>query len=227
MKCPHCKLENPAEAITCDCGYNFRTKAMSVATPKPPVVPAPGPTAGTRRCPFCAETILAEAIRCKHCHSDLRSGASGSAAAGGAAVGETLGVIMLLVPVAATLLVWFWVGQMNLLQGPGSTLSFLGIVTVIATAALGAAEANTLGVGSDADQARHREQRSGPVVWFFFIALLWVVGFPAWLYQRSRYGLKSLVVGGVVVALIFAGSLVAMASAIEAKAGQLRNLFGQ
>lgn len=26
MKCPNCSLENPPEAIQCDCGYNFKTK---------------------------------------------------------------------------------------------------------------------------------------------------------------------------------------------------------
>jgi hypothetical protein len=63
-------------------------------------------------CPLCGESILAVAIKCKHCGSML----SGDAPAG--QVGpqatttepdETLGFAMVGIPVFGTLLVWFWV----------------------------------------------------------------------------------------------------------------------
>lgn len=37
MQCPICKLENPPDAILCDCGYNFQTRRAPVpqqATPR-------------------------------------------------------------------------------------------------------------------------------------------------------------------------------------------------
>ena len=34
MKCPHCNLENPDNAIQCDCGHDFKTKL--VMRPKSP-----------------------------------------------------------------------------------------------------------------------------------------------------------------------------------------------
>lgn len=39
---------------------------------RPPVPPAQTPPrAATKKCPFCAEEILAEAVKCKHCQSSL------------------------------------------------------------------------------------------------------------------------------------------------------------
>jgi hypothetical protein len=35
--------------------------------------PAPQPTRQTKTCAFCAEEILAAAIKCKHCGSDVRA----------------------------------------------------------------------------------------------------------------------------------------------------------
>ncbi len=37
-------------------------------------------TQQTRKCPFCAEDIKAEAVKCKHCRADLRHPASPAAA---------------------------------------------------------------------------------------------------------------------------------------------------
>jgi hypothetical protein len=55
------------------------------------------------------------------------------------------------------------------------------------------------------------------------LLFLWILGFPMWLYQRSRYGRKNLVVGGIVVAIVFVGSWASMAGAIEAKRSEITN----
>lgn len=157
--------------------------------------------------------------------------AVGSPAAGKTqAPQETLGIIILLVPLVAALLIWFWIGSMNLLQSPGSTLSFLAIATVIITGVLVGVEANQLGIGAKSDTAKKERksfsmEESGPVGWAVLTMLLWIVGYPAYLWYRSKYGAKNMVVGGLAVALVFLGSLVLMNAAIEEKKGEVRESF--
>ena len=97
VNCPHCKqsLEVPQEMIndeidcpSCSNHFQFRRPQPKLkAAPKrfinlkPKPLPelkdfeiqlAPVPSK-TKFCPFCGEEILTVAIKCKHCHSGLKS----------------------------------------------------------------------------------------------------------------------------------------------------------
>lgn len=145
---------------------------------------------------------------------------------------EALGTIIVLLPLLATALIWFWVGSMNLLQDPSGTLTMLTIGTVVATAILMAVEASQLGMGSTLD-ARGKKG-SSPAAWFFLTCLLWIVAFPWYLDQRRHYGRRPLVVAGILIGLLFVGSAFSMGSQIEAQKSRVRdslqqfqNRFGQ
>ena len=127
---------------------------------------------------------------------------------------ELLGVIMLVVPIVAILLMWQWVGSMNLLQNPASSLQMIVILTIVGTATLGAVEASRLGIGSEAD-IKNGKKQSGPGVWFLFILVMWILGFPMYLYWRSRYGRKNDLGVGIVAAVLFAGVAYTMGATIE------------
>jgi len=120
---------------------------------------------------------------------------------------ETLGIIMLVLPLATSLLIWQWVGGMNLLQNPGSVLALLSIGTVVVTGILAGIEADKLGVGKGKtlDKNGREKHQTGPIGWAITVMLLWIVGFPAYLYWRSRYGAKNMLIGGIGVALLFVG----------------------
>lgn len=135
---------------------------------------------------------------------------------------ETLGIILLLLPLVAALLIWFWIGSMNLFQNPGSTLSMLSIGTVVITGILVGVEANQLGIGINTDTDKKGRKKTGPIGWAILTMLVWIVGYPAYLWYRSKYGAKNMVVGGIAVALVFLGVVGLMNTAIEDKKDEVR-----
>jgi hypothetical protein len=168
-----------------------------------------------KTCSFCGEEILSVAKKCKHCGSALAEQDAVAPAA-------DYGLALLAIPAAATMLVWFWVSGMNLMQSPGSTLTLIGVVTVLATAVIAAMEAAKAGMTRDKSKGTHT-----PVTWFFLIVLLWIVGYPAYLLKRKHYGLKNRLVPGLLLALVFLASWSMMNSAIETRKAEIRGNLEQ
>jgi hypothetical protein len=128
------------------------------------------------------------------------------------------GMFLLGMPVVASLLIWFWVGSMSLFQSPGSTMSLIMIGTVFGTATLAATEASKNGMKSIRSQGTYNATS-----WFFIFILLWIVGYPVYLYKRKHYGLKNLLAVGLIVAITFLVSYGLMSSAIDEKVAAIQN----
>jgi hypothetical protein len=173
----------------------------------------------TKACPMCGEEILIAAKKCKHC-GELLDATTRAAANPTKEPSDAIGMVIMLLPVASAALMWFWISSMNLLQSPGSTLMGITIVTVLATSTLMAVEASKLGMSSK----RGGFLSMGPAGWFICGIGFWIVAFPAYLYYRSKFGVKNYIFGGLASAFVFLGVAVALNVAIELpKSSVLRN----
>jgi hypothetical protein len=175
----------------------------------------------TKKCRFCGEEILAVAIKCKHCGSNLSENVSAMSTTSRPAA--DYGMLLLAIPVIATLLIWFWVSGMNLFQAPAQTMALIMLATVLITAIVAATEAKKVGMESNRDEGTY-----SATAWFFLIVFLWVICYPAYLFKRRKYGLANYLVIGILVTVIFVGSWGVMSAAIENKVsnvqGNLKNI---
>jgi hypothetical protein len=166
-----------------------------------------------KACPFCAEEILAAAQRCKHCNSHLNEENVTEASESS----KSYDMFLLAIPLVGTMLVWFWISGLNLFQSPGSKMALILILVVLGTGIVAAMEAKNVGMTSDKAKGTYSSTS-----WFFIISLLWVVGYPAYLFKRRQFGLKNRLVPGLAVAVMFMGSWMLMNGAIEDKKAEVR-----
>lgn len=202
-----------------------QTSSSKVALPPLPAVPTNGwhvantvaSSEGMKRCIFCEEEILASAKKCKHCGSLLEGDISGPGISKPAA---DYGIFLLAIPVVAAMLIWFWVGNMNLFQMPGDSMALIMIATVVGTASVAAMEASKVGMTSNRQNGIY-----SPTEWFLIISLLWIIGYPAYMYKRRYFGLADHLAAGLCIAFTFAASWASMNSVIEDQKTELRGKF--
>lgn len=178
MNCPHCDNVIDANASICSaCNKDVRPVPRRSATLDPAAAltdleaaAQTPPVRRTKQCPFCAETILAEAVVCKHCKSDLTARRPTKAnlpfpPVPGAKATSGLAYFVLLVVITAIMLslapVVFW----------------LGVV------------ASMIWVGFDASRHKlgeYESSLSSPTMACLGTIALWIVVFPYYLAIRSR-----------------------------------------
>lgn len=124
-------------------------------------------------------------------------------------------LLLLGIPLFASLLSYFWVGGLNLLQDPSQKLNLILIFTILSTAIVAAKEVRN-------NKLESNEGIHSPLFWLISISILWIVMYPVYMGARERIGLKNRSILSILIALTLIGVIVIVDKDVESRKDQVK-----
>lgn len=226
-RCPHCN-----QSISPALGTDRTSAASMVSDSAPPQDPREDSSKGSgthKKCPYCAESILVDAVKCKHCGEFLTGGAEATQTPGGtrqrtSTVTErrmsVTGILLHAITWLGVAMLLFWVAESPLITA-GNHLGTTLVIVIVGSALLIALDANQLGIGTIMDPKTGKKD-GGPITWFIGTLLMWLVLYPRYMFKRNRYGTSGSGVACLLGALLFTGLSVYTTNLIEEKRTEIR-----
>ncbi len=189
-------------------------EAISPARQQPPLhsrarAPNQPSVSQTTTCQFCGETILSSALKCKHCGEWLSDSARQQHARSNKTQGGFWLYAILALPISTAILLFFWISNITVNDGPMFIIFLLTTVNTFATAFFIRNEANEINKSNPQAGVR-------PFVWFILSIILWPVFYPAWFFRRRKYGLKNLLVPTLISSIIYSFIILMLTAVVQA-----------
>ena len=163
-------------------------------------------------CPLCENDVPAGAAKCPVCGSIIER-PKGAKKRPGAKSGpyrqESLGNALLALAALGSMFVVGFVWRLSALSGPMPWLLLAVAVVVGLSAALAAAEAAKLKMGSP--------DGNPPGIWFALVLFVWPFGFPKYFQARAQAGLKDRIRPAIALAVVFAVCVLFVAWSIRSR----------
>lgn len=197
----------------------------------------------TRRCPSCGERIQLIARRCRFCAADLEPGAlvpspppppppplavAPPAPAPPHPVPPApppprdLGRDLLQLPILGVLVTVYLALSLEPAVALRVRPFLVDLPVILGTAVVAAVEARRLGLVAD-----RRKGAYGPAGWFWFLVLLWVVGYPAYFRQRRKHGRPDRFVASLLLVVVHVAVGVGASLAWQAAAERWERALAQ
>lgn len=116
---------------------------------------------------------------------------------------ETFGNLMLVIPICIAFFSFNLLIDIAKLKNAVLILKGIGFITIYITAILATIEKSKIEKERKIGPNITIKKRWGPIAWFIFISLLWIIGYPAYLYNRSNYGLKNRLGAAIIIIFVF------------------------